>query len=269
VKKQTEKQSQLSDYATLLGCPMAARMLRQIVYWYQRGEDSKPKLRIVKLDRITNKMVYWISKSHHEWFQELGLSRQNTRTALAKLEQKGIIESKVFRFGRKHIKQEGTAKESITFTCAPTKHIRLLIAQGQNHLTYKPTAGDFVHYASLANQSSQSKKAHSTTHKKPESINTKGGNQQVQMVNSNQTLTDNTANTTPSNTTAITAMANTSGSQNQGNFFSKTQEKEQNKTHTQHTGVNLTGNTFEWLAATNLECDAFPELEPLPEWQES
>jgi hypothetical protein len=167
VKQQTPKQSQLSNYAKLLGCPLAAQMLRQIVYWYQPGEDNKPKLRIVKLDRVTNKMVYWIAKSHEEWFQELGFSRQNTRTALAKLEQKRIIETKVFRFGRKYIEHQGTDRESMRVTCAPTKHVRLLIAEGQNHLTYKPNAGDFVYYAGvLANQSSQYEKTHSDNYEK-------------------------------------------------------------------------------------------------------
>jgi len=266
MKKQTEKRSQLCDYANLLGCPMAAQMLRQIVYWYQPGDDNKPKLRIVKLDRVTNKMVYWISKSHEEWFEELGFSRQNTRTALAKLENKGIIETKVFRFGRKHIDHQGTAKEAIRVTCAPTKHIRLLIAEGQNHLTYKPTAGDFVHYASsLANQSNQYEKAQSTNYKKTTSINTKGQKQPIQLVNSHQSLTDTTAVTTTTNTTAITAIANTSGSQSDGTFVPEAEQEEQ--TYTEQTGIKMTGNTSNWLAATNQEHEAFPDLEPLPEWQ--
>lgn len=269
MKTPTKKQSQLCDYAKLLGSPMVAQMLRQIVYWYQPGDDNRPKLRIAKLDRTTNKMVYWISKSHLEWYEELGFSRQNTRTALATLEKMGIIESKVFRFGRKHVEFAGTNKESTRITCAPTKHIRLLIAEGDNHLTYKPTADDFVHYASLlANQSNQYDKTQSSNYKKALSTNPKGKTQPIQVVETTQSLTHNTAYTTTKSTTASTAIANTSGSHNSGTFVPTTKPEEQNQTHN-HTKGKSPGDTTDWLTATDSEYDTFPELEPLPGWENS
>jgi len=82
---------------------LAGLLLSQIIYWYLPNKTGDSKLRVKK------EGIYWIAKSHDEWYEEIRFSRRNFDTAIKKLVQLNLIEKQIFRFS-------GT----------PTIHIRLI-----------------------------------------------------------------------------------------------------------------------------------------------
>jgi hypothetical protein len=188
------------EYITLLdGDVTAALLLNQIVFWYRVSPHTvtpgKPKLRVRKEGGI-----YWLSKSHKEWRAELHLTRQQSRRAIAKLKAKGIIETKTYRFKN-----------------APTVHVRLLLANGANHIGGGwLTAKQFTDWLTSTNHI--------------------GSTQPISMVVSNQSLTDSTSE--------ITTYSNKGG----GNFPLTTEQEEQHPT--QLTGVKKQKSPSEWLPST-------------------
>jgi hypothetical protein len=108
---------------------LTALVLSQIVYWYLPSKETgKPKLRVSKQE--DGKKVWWLAKSHVDWMTELGLTRKQISRSLQVLVEKGIIETKVYRFNG-----------------SPTVHIRLLKLKGGDIAYTAPKAHEL--YCSL------------------------------------------------------------------------------------------------------------------------
>lgn len=96
------------DYLRFTKNGNAALLLSQLVYWYQADKTGKAKIRIYKDG------VFWRKMDHNDWFNEVGLTRSQSRTATKRLIGLGIIEVKNFLFGRDKC-----------------QHYRLLCAEGK------------------------------------------------------------------------------------------------------------------------------------------
>ena len=89
-------------YVDIAGDLVAGLMLSQIVYWYLPDRNGNTKI------RVKNKFGYWIAKAHNEWYSECRITEWQAPRALAILEKKGILETKVCRYNG-----------------SPTMHLRL------------------------------------------------------------------------------------------------------------------------------------------------
>ena len=108
-----------NDYVVLLkGDHVAARLLAQIVYWYQPNEKTgKPKLKKQLGDK------FWIAKTAAEWEIEISLTRRQVDRSKAILESMGIIST-----------------HSSGFAGDRSTYYRLNCANGGDHLKEVPTA---------------------------------------------------------------------------------------------------------------------------------
>jgi hypothetical protein len=89
-------------YADLAGDVIAGLLLSQIVYWH--GDDKNG----VDRRRVKREGWLWVAKSYAEWYEELRLSKYQAMRALGKLERRGFIETRVFKWAG-----------------VPTKHVRV------------------------------------------------------------------------------------------------------------------------------------------------
>jgi hypothetical protein len=71
---------------------IAGVLLSQIVYWFLPGKDGKTKLRVKKENH------YWLVKGRKDWFSECRIRARQYDTAIGKLIQKGIVETRVYKF---------------------------------------------------------------------------------------------------------------------------------------------------------------------------
>jgi hypothetical protein len=121
-----------NDYVVLLkGDHVTARLLAQIVYWYQVAESGKPKLKKQWDDK------FWIAKTAAEWETEISLTRRQVDRSKSILEAMGIIST-----------------HSSGFAGDRSTYYRLNMAAGANHLKEVPPAyalvgayGDSAPYA--------------------------------------------------------------------------------------------------------------------------
>lgn len=90
-------------YVDIAGDLIAGLMLSQIIFWYLPDKYGNSKMR-VKKDGYD-----WIAKSNSEWYDEIRITEWQAPRALNILEEKGIIEKKLYKFNG-----------------APTIHIRLI-----------------------------------------------------------------------------------------------------------------------------------------------
>ena len=90
-------------YVDIAGDLIAGLMLSQIVFWYLPDKNGNSKMRVRK-DGYD-----WIAKSNAEWYDEIRITEWQAPRALNILEEKGIIEKRLYKF-------DG----------APTIHIRLI-----------------------------------------------------------------------------------------------------------------------------------------------
>lgn len=90
-------------YVDIAGDLIAGLMLSQIVFWYLPDKNGNSKMRVRK-DGYD-----WIAKSNTEWYDEIRITEWQAPRALNILEEKGIIEKRLYKF-------DG----------APTIHIRLI-----------------------------------------------------------------------------------------------------------------------------------------------
>lgn len=89
-------------YVDMAGDLIAGLLLSQIVYWHLPNAQGASKLRVEKDGRM------WIAKKRTDWWDEIRITGRQFDRAVAVLEEKGLVETEVYRF-------DG----------APTKHIRL------------------------------------------------------------------------------------------------------------------------------------------------
>jgi hypothetical protein len=82
---------------------IAGLMLSQIIYWHLPNKEGKTKLRVQKDGKL------WLAKRREDWWEEIRITPSQADRALKILEEKGLIETALFRFAG-----------------APTKHIRLM-----------------------------------------------------------------------------------------------------------------------------------------------
>lgn len=82
---------------------IAGLLLSQIIYWYLPSGQRQSKLRVEKDGHL------WIAKSHADWYEEVRITEWQAPRALTKLEERGIIEKRIYRF-------DGS----------PTVHIRII-----------------------------------------------------------------------------------------------------------------------------------------------
>ncbi len=90
-------------YVDIAGDVVAGLMLSQIVFWYLPDKNGNSKMRVRK-DGYD-----WIAKSNTEWYDEIRITEWQAPRALNILEERGIIEKKLYKFNG-----------------APTIHIRLI-----------------------------------------------------------------------------------------------------------------------------------------------
>jgi hypothetical protein len=110
------------EYTRLLdGDILASLMLCQLVYWCMPNDGGKPKLRVNKGG------TWWVSKSHKDRQEELGLSRIQSRRCLELLELRGLI-----------------VKHLFCFNGAPTMHVRLTVAGGERMLSHVPSVTELA-----------------------------------------------------------------------------------------------------------------------------
>jgi hypothetical protein len=90
-------------YVDMTGDLIAGLMLSQIVYWHLPSKhNGKSKLRIVRDGKM------WLAKRREDWWDEIRISPAQADRALKILEECGLVETALFRFGG-----------------SPTKHIHL------------------------------------------------------------------------------------------------------------------------------------------------
>jgi hypothetical protein len=90
-------------YIDMAGDLVAGVVLSQIVYWHLPNREGRPKL------QVERKGSLWLAKGRDEWWEECRISPKQADRALEVLEDRGLIEVRLFKFGR-----------------APRKHIRIL-----------------------------------------------------------------------------------------------------------------------------------------------
>ena len=71
---------------------IAGLMLSQIIYWHLPTKDGNSKMK-VKKDGYT-----WIAKAHADWYDEIRVTEWQAPRALKILEERGIIEKKLYKF---------------------------------------------------------------------------------------------------------------------------------------------------------------------------
>ena len=70
-----------------------ALLLSQLVYWFKPTKSGKSKLSIFRDGKL------WLAKSHEQWMEECGLTPKMCRFAAKELQQAGLIEVRVWKFG--------------------------------------------------------------------------------------------------------------------------------------------------------------------------
>ena len=82
---------------------MAGVVLSQIVYWHLPNREGHARLQVEREGKL------WLAKGRADWWEECRISPKQADRALDILERKGLIEVRLFQFGK-----------------APTKHVRIL-----------------------------------------------------------------------------------------------------------------------------------------------
>lgn len=71
---------------------IAGTLLSQIMYWFSLDKNKKSKIRIFKDGN------YWLAKGREDWFEEIRISPKQYDTAVKKLKEKGLVETKLYKF---------------------------------------------------------------------------------------------------------------------------------------------------------------------------
>lgn len=98
-----ERVSLKKAYVDMVGDLNAGLLLSQIIYWHLSDKQGHIKL------RVQHEGYLWLAKTAYEWWDECRLSPKQADRALGILEDRGYIETRLFKFAG-----------------SPTKHVRLL-----------------------------------------------------------------------------------------------------------------------------------------------
>jgi hypothetical protein len=90
-------------YIDMAGDLVAGVVLSQIVYWHLPNRDGQARLQVQREGKR------WLAKGRADWWDECRVSPKQADRALDILEARGLIEVRLFQFGK-----------------APTKHVRIL-----------------------------------------------------------------------------------------------------------------------------------------------
>ncbi len=90
-------------YIDMAGDLVAGVVLSQIVYWHLPNRDGQARLQVQREGKR------WLAKGRADWWDECRVSPKQADRALQILEARGLIEVRLFQFGK-----------------APTKHVRIL-----------------------------------------------------------------------------------------------------------------------------------------------
>ena len=90
-------------YIDMAGDLVAGVVLSQIVYWHLPNRDGQARLQVQREGKR------WLAKGRADWWDECRISPKQADRALQILEARGLIEVRLFQFGK-----------------APTKHVRIL-----------------------------------------------------------------------------------------------------------------------------------------------
>lgn len=71
---------------------IAGTLLSQIMYWFSEDKDKKTRVRVKKNGE------YWLAKGREEWIREIRISKKQYDCAITKLRDKGLVETKLFKF---------------------------------------------------------------------------------------------------------------------------------------------------------------------------
>ncbi len=90
-------------YIDMAGDLVAGIVLSQIVYWHLPSREGRTRLRVKRDGHL------WLAKGRADWWDECRVSPKQADRALALLEDRGLVEVRLFRFAG-----------------APTKHVRIV-----------------------------------------------------------------------------------------------------------------------------------------------
>lgn len=79
-------------YIDIAGDLVAGTLLSQIMYWFSLDKNKKSKIRIFKDGN------YWLAKGREDWYEEIRISPKQYDTAVKKLKEKGLVETKLYKF---------------------------------------------------------------------------------------------------------------------------------------------------------------------------
>jgi hypothetical protein len=82
----------LHVYVDITGDLIAGTLLSQILYWFSPTSDGKEKVRVMKENCM------WIAKRREDWWNEIRITPKQYDRAIKILQDKGFVESKLFRF---------------------------------------------------------------------------------------------------------------------------------------------------------------------------
>jgi hypothetical protein len=90
-------------YIDMAGDLVAGVVLSQIVYWHLPNREGHARLQVEREGKL------WLAKGRADWWDECRISPKQADRVLEILERKGLIEVRLFQFGK-----------------APTKHVRII-----------------------------------------------------------------------------------------------------------------------------------------------
>ena len=74
-----------------------AACLCQMIYWYGKGTNKRPRLRVKKHGK------FWVAKSYSEFGDDVGLTERQARSALDGLVKAGLLKRRSFKFGGRKV----------------------------------------------------------------------------------------------------------------------------------------------------------------------
>lgn len=81
------------EYVQIGGDLAVGSLLAQVHYWSLPSANGKSKLRVKRDGHL------WVAKTREEWCRETGLTLKQYKRAIAILKAKGLVESRVMKFG--------------------------------------------------------------------------------------------------------------------------------------------------------------------------
>jgi hypothetical protein len=79
-------------WVDIAGDLVSGILLGQILYWHGQDKNGNSRLKVRKDDG------YWLAKKHTDWWDEIRLTEKQVVRALAILEEKEVIVTKIYRF---------------------------------------------------------------------------------------------------------------------------------------------------------------------------